>query len=404
METLGERIRKLRKEKGLTLQALAGSEMTKGMLSLIENNKANPSMESLSYIAQQLEVDRNELLEEVPTTELRGLLQEVEKLYKEELRELNDFKPIIEKIAPYADKLPYRYESARLLEIYSRCQYHAKMPNWQKALEKSEEMYEGLHLVNNSADVHMFRAMMKFNEHHYAESLEMLQGSRRSFENRNAVLDSLKKLDFDFLEAILYFALGKDEEAVSLMDEAIEYSKEHQIFYRINDLYRVMGFHAILTGNREKKEYYVHKLRLFADFSDDDKIESTLDLLEAHDLNSYVHDYVKAEILIDRNLEKYEEDDHHQFYLEKGKSLYGQGKLDEALTWLKRHRTSDFLHHPYDLSMNYEKDTYMALIYEAQSKHSLAKKHAKIAKELIEPMPDLPYKQFILDVYRKING
>lgn len=404
METLGERIRKLRKEKGLTLQALAGSEMTKGMLSLIENNKANPSMESLSYIAQQLEVDRNELLEEVPTTELRGLLQEVEKLYKEELRELNDFKPIIEKIAPYADKLPYRYESARLLEIYSRCQYYAKMSDWQKALEKSEEMYEGLHLVNNSADVHMFRAMMKFNEHKYAESLEMLQGSRRSFEKRNAVLDSLKKLDFDFLEAILYFALGKNDEAVNLMDEAIEYSKEHQIFYRINDLYRVMGFHAILTGNREKKEYYVHKLRLFADFSDDDKIESTLDLLEAHDLNSFVHDHKKAEILIDRNLEKYEGDDHHQFYLEKGKALYGQGKLDEALTWLKRHRTSDFLHHPYDLAMNYEKDAYMALIYEAQGKHSLAKKHAKTAKELIEPMPDLPYKQFILDVYRKING
>jgi transcriptional regulator with XRE-family HTH domain len=404
METLGERIRKLRKEKGMTLQALAGSEMTKGMLSLIENNKANPSMESLSYIANQLEVDRNELLEEVPTTELRGLLQEVEKLYKEELQELSDFKPIIEKIAPYADKLPYRYESARLLEIYSRCQYYAKMSDWQNALEKSEEMYEGLHLVNNSADVHMFRAMMKFNEHQYSESLEMLQGSRRSFENRNAVLDSLKKLDFDFLEAILYFALGKDQEAVGLMGEAIEYSKEHQIFYRINDLYRVMGFHAILTGNRDQKEYYVHKLRLFADFSDDGKIESTLDLLEAHDLNSFVHDYAKAEILIDRNLEKDEKDDHHQFYLEKGKALYGLGKFDEALIWLKRHRTAEFLHHPYDLAMNYEKDAYMALIYEVQGKHGLAKKHAKTAKELIEPMPDLPYKKFILDVYQKIHG
>lgn len=404
METLGERIRKLRKEKGLTLQALAGSEMTKGMLSLIENNKANPSMESLSYIAQRLGVESNELLEEVPTTELRGLLQEVEKLYKEELRELSDFKPIIEKIAPYADKLPYRYESARLLEIYSRCQYYAKMPDWQKALEKSEEMYEGLHLVNNSADVHMFRAMMKFNEHKYAESLDMLQASRRSFEKRNAVLDSLKKLDFDFLEAVVYFAIKADDKAVSLMEEAIAYSKEHQIFYRINDLYRVMGFHAILSGNQERKNYYVHKLRLFAEFSDDEKIESTLDLLEAHDLNSFVHDYEQALIFIDRNLEKYKEDDHHQFYLEKGKALYGLGQFEEALEWLKRHRLSEFIHHPYDLSMNYEKDAYLALVYEAQGKHDLAEKHAKIAKDLIEPMPDLPYKHFILDVYKKINA
>jgi len=34
IETLGERIRKLRKEKKLTLEVLAGDELTKGMLSL----------------------------------------------------------------------------------------------------------------------------------------------------------------------------------------------------------------------------------------------------------------------------------------------------------------------------------------------------------------------------------
>ncbi len=402
METLGQRIRRLRKAKGLTLQALAGDTMTKGMLSLIENNKANPSMESLSYIAEQLGVDRNELLAQVPTAELRKLLQDVEKLYKEKLQELNDFTPIIEKIAPYADKLPYRYESARLLEIYSRCQYYAKMPDWQQALEKSEEMYEGLHLVNNSADVHMFRAMMKFNEHHYDSALEMLQASRQSFESRNAVLDSLKKLDFDFHEAILYFALGMDNEALRLMNEAIEYSKEHQIFYRINDLYRVMGFHAILTGNREKKEYYVHKLRLFAEFSDDDKIERILDLLEAHNLNSFEHNYEKALALVDQNLEKDKNGDNDQFYLEKGKALYGLGKTEEALVWLKRHKTDEFLHHPYDLSMNYEKDAYMALIYEQQGEHQLAVQHATLAKNLIEPMLDLPYKTFITNVYKKI--
>ena len=51
MSTLGERIRTLRKQQKMTLEALAGTELTKGMLSLIENNKANPSMESLNYIA-----------------------------------------------------------------------------------------------------------------------------------------------------------------------------------------------------------------------------------------------------------------------------------------------------------------------------------------------------------------
>lgn len=403
METLGERIKKLRKEQGLTLQTLAGSGLTKGMLSLIENNKANPSMESLSYIAEQLSVDINELLEEIPTTELRELLQEVEKLYLKEVENYSDgFSNIAEKIEPYVASLPYRYESARLLELYSRSLYFAKKEKWQAPLSQAEEMYEGLHLMNNSADIHMFRARLKFNEHKYLEALKMVQNSRKSFEARDAVLDSLKKLDFDFLEAILYFAIGDDQNAVRIINEAVEYSKEHQIFYKMNDLYRVMSFHAILKNDQQAKDYYVHKLRLFAEFSDDEKIDVTLDLLEAHYLNSFVKDYTKAEAIVDENLAKYNEEDNFQFYLEKGKALYGRGHLDEALVWLERHKTWEHLHHPYDLAMNYEKDSYMALIYEQQGQHELAVKHAKIAKDNIDPMPLLPYKTFILDVYQQI--
>lgn len=402
METLGERIKKLRKEKGLTLQTLAGDVMTKGMLSLIENNKAKPSMESLAYIAAQLGIHPNELLEEVPTTELRELLQEVETLYKADLYQWDDFKAIVDKIEPYAEKLPYRYESARLLEIYSRCLYYAKQLDWQPVLERAEAMYEGLHLVNNSADVHMFRAMVTFQQHEYAEALKMLQDSRRSFEERDAVIDSLKKLDFDFLEAILYFAVGEDGDALRVLKEGIDYSREHQIYYKINDLYRVMSFHAMLSGDLQRKEYYVGKLRLFAEFSEDEKIETTLDLLEAHYLNSFAHEYEKAIPIIDLNLEKYKDEDNFQFYLEKGKALYGLKKMDEALYWLQKHQIYEYLHHPYDLSMNYEKDAYLASIYEQQGQHDLAVKHATIAKENIEPMLDLPYKRFILDVYGQI--
>lgn len=403
MATLGERIKKLRKEKGLTLQALAGESLTKGMLSLIENNKANPSMESLSYIASRLGIEQNELLAEVPTSELRELLLEVEKLYRKELDDLsNGFDLIIEKIEPYLTNLPYRYESARLLEIYSRCCYYSKQKGWQDKLAQAEEMYEGLHLINNSADIHMFRAMLKFNEHKYEEALTMLQNSRRSFEQRDAVLDALKKLDFDYLEAILYFAIGNNRDATTIVNEAVEYSKENQIFYRVNDFYRVMSFHSILIGDEESRKYYVNKLRLFSEFSEDRKIDLIIDLLEAHYLNSFTHEYEKALNVIEKNLEKYKEDEISQFYIEKGKAFYGMDQLDEALYWLKRHKLWEYMHHPYDLSVNYEKDAYMALIYDKQGNHDLAVKHAKIAKENIDPMPDLPYKKFIMDVYKQI--
>ncbi|WP_033541725.1 helix-turn-helix domain-containing protein [Planococcus sp. CAU13] len=404
MASLGERIRILRKEKGLTLQALAGTELSKGMLSLIENGKANPSMESLTYIAKRLDIDKNELLEEVSPSELRSLLQQAESLYLKIMDDVTaTLTKITELIQPYSDKLPYRYESARLLEIYSRSLYYMKRDGWQAYLEQAEEMYEGLHLMNNSADIQLFRAMLKFNEHEYAEALKMLKHSRYVFEERGIVLDALKKLDFDFSEAVLHFAIGKDEDALKIIREAIDYSKEHQIFYKMDALYRVSAFHAILQNDDKRKDYYVNKLRIFADFTDDFKIDIVLDLLEAHYLNSFKHDYENALKIINKNIEKYGEEEAFQFFIEKGKALYGMGMLDEALPWLENHRLYEFMHHPYDLLMNYEKDAYLALIYEEQGRHDLAVKHAEIAKENAEPMPDLPYKKFILDVYNQIK-
>ena len=63
MDQLGERIKQIRKERKMTLAQVAGDRLTKGMLSLIENGKAQPSMESLQHIAGQLNVDIADLLQ-----------------------------------------------------------------------------------------------------------------------------------------------------------------------------------------------------------------------------------------------------------------------------------------------------------------------------------------------------
>lgn len=406
MATLGERIKQLRKEQGLTLQALAGDELSKGMLSLIENNKANPSMESLSYIAERLGIERNELLEEIPTAELRSLLDTVEEKRKhvsgtdEEM--LAAYQNIAEQIHPYVEKLSFRYESARLLEIYSRCSYHTKRFDWEAAFDRAQAIYEQLHLINHIADLHMFRALMKFNEHQYSEALSMLQASRKTIEEQSGSLDPLKKLDFDYYESILYSATGDKENARRLMEEAIAYSKDQQIFYQINALYRLAGFEALLSGDMERKDYYIGKLRLFAEFSEDEEIEGFANTIEIHYFNSFSHEYEKADFLLEKTWK--DSPKREYYYLEKGKALYGMEKYVEALDCFKQHHMNRFMHHPYDLSMHYEKEAYMALIYEQLGDHEQAKAYAQKAKQLIEPMPDLPYKQFIMETYRKIVG
>ena len=54
MSSLGERIRKLRKELKMSQSALAGNELKKGTISLIENGKVQPTARTLHFIAKQL--------------------------------------------------------------------------------------------------------------------------------------------------------------------------------------------------------------------------------------------------------------------------------------------------------------------------------------------------------------
>ena len=61
---IGEKIKKLRTEKMMTQSELAGSEITRNMLSRIENGSALPSVSTILYIASRLNVSAGFLLSE----------------------------------------------------------------------------------------------------------------------------------------------------------------------------------------------------------------------------------------------------------------------------------------------------------------------------------------------------
>ncbi|MGL5316013.1 MAG: helix-turn-helix domain-containing protein [Peptostreptococcaceae bacterium] len=61
--SLGEKIKKLRKEKNMTLKELAGDRITAAQISHIERDKSHTSYELLDYLAEKLEVSIDYLLE-----------------------------------------------------------------------------------------------------------------------------------------------------------------------------------------------------------------------------------------------------------------------------------------------------------------------------------------------------
>ena len=61
---LGEKLRQARMEAGLSQKQLCGAEITRNMLSLIENGSAKPSMKTLQYLAGRLGKSVSYFLEE----------------------------------------------------------------------------------------------------------------------------------------------------------------------------------------------------------------------------------------------------------------------------------------------------------------------------------------------------
>ncbi len=82
--TLGEKIKALRKERGLTQATLAGEKITRNMLCEIEKGKASPSLDTLSHLADRLGVPAAYLLDETEDAAAyskRGAMPRIRALY-----------------------------------------------------------------------------------------------------------------------------------------------------------------------------------------------------------------------------------------------------------------------------------------------------------------------------------
>ncbi|RLL47749.1 XRE family transcriptional regulator [Oceanobacillus piezotolerans] len=408
IETLGERIRTIRKEKKMTLEELAGDRLSKGMLSLIENNKAKPSMESLTFISERLGVHTAELLSENQTG-LRNLLDQAERLFHQD-SEYYQVEQVEQKytdignlIQPHVDKLYDGYEAARLLEIYSKSLFYANKEGWEESLQRAQTIYEALNITARRASIGIFQATVHFADKKYEQALQVLLEEKQKTVSQEPYLDPLTRLDFDYHEAIFRMAVGDTERALEVIEEAIDYSKEHKIFYRIDDLFRISAGYGLLFHDEEKIHYYQTKLLHYAELADDPFYYAFSDLHTAELLIAKEDKYEEALNLMEKHIQskKFDAAEPH-FMVVKGKALYGLGRYKEAIDCLEKVGVPYYLHHPYDLSLIYIADSYKALCLMAVGEEDAALRCATLARENFSPLIDTFYKDFANLTYRKI--
>lgn len=406
MDTLGQRIRKLRKERQLTLEALAGDTLTKGMLSLIENNKANPSMDSLTYIAKRLEIEVAELLEEVPTEELQAVLAKAEKLYYTDVDQITDeHTQLITLIEAYLPKLTQGYEAARLLDMYSRVLHFQQQEGWKAPLQQAASMYEQMKALERRASLGIFLAITYMEAFNYEKALVILREERRQWKLQSTYRSPLVQLDFNYIEAILRFAVGDYDEALKITEDSFEFSKKEGVFYQIDHLYSLAVSYALFSNDEKRRLYYVKKLKLYAELTEDERVWKFLRYVDVYLLNAEKQDYEKAIDYLEKHRKAYRlgEIDKMYYYLEKGKALLGLEKYQQAIALFKKIHILTYINHPFDLIYLHGKDAYLAICYQAIGQQEEAFQHASKAYENVLPLPSLPHRQLIIDTFEQLK-
>ncbi|MFJ8518794.1 helix-turn-helix domain-containing protein [Lysinibacillus xylanilyticus] len=411
MNSLGTRIRKLRKERKLTLEELAGDRLTKGMLSQIENDKAKPSMESLEYIAERLGVKANELLEQVNPASLRQLLEQAEILFTElKLGDIDNAQQIVEMIKPYAEELPLSYEGGRLLYIYAAAQYYAGLTTWESPLQESRIMFKEINLLSHWFDTYILQLGILSEKRKYKMAYSCILQAKEEAELENYQLDSRDAGKMAYYICVFQVAIGEIEAGKQLINETITNAHKNQFYSYIDDMYRFGAFCAMLDHDFEQVEHMLKKLEQYRIFVEQVDVDAYIFGLRAHYYNSYAHDYQQALEEIERFGTLMHEEvsiklDKNFYYSEKGKSLYLLGQYEEAKEAFE-HFTNvpPFILHPFDILSLNECFSYKALCYAHFGELTTAYEIAKMAYLDSQDLIDLPYKQKIEETYFSIKA
>lgn len=218
---LGANIRKARHELGLTQEQLAGEDMTRNMLSQIENGSALPSLTALCLLAERLGLPPGALLGDLAgyhtvrlLRELRGLL--VKKHYSR-IIERFDSLPEGLRASPGAE-LAYILKQtfvARAFELFGT----GAVTEAGELLDRADSLPETEGFDSNGVDDRAF-------------TLRLLIDSAVSKSPSDADMEKLSGIIFSSSETAIYLYVcaklsGAAGKAYSVPDEKADYYREH---------------------------------------------------------------------------------------------------------------------------------------------------------------------------------
>lgn len=216
--TLGEKIKRRRKELEMTLKDLAGDRITPGQISLVECGRSNPSMDLLEYLANSLQTSIEYLMESEET--------QAEKIcvYYEQMAETyilnSDYtnaEKYIENALYYAEEYNLEYRKARNLFL------RANIYKEKKELVLAQQLYLSANVIfikrNNyeqiiSTFLNLGKITLSLKAYHSATSY--LKQAEKVYLDNN--------IGNDFILGEIYYQIAESYFQTDNIKKAIDYT------------------------------------------------------------------------------------------------------------------------------------------------------------------------------------
>lgn len=391
MSTLGEKIRTLRNERKLTLVQLAGNKMTKGMLSLIENNKATPSMENLTYIAEKLNVPVAELLDDYISKE-EDLLKAIKEIVREEQPFeffAKDIWELYDASQPFSEQL----SGARLAIYFGKSAYFMN-ESIAPFFTHAEKVYINIHATDLWVDTVLEHVSLFINDGKFEVAKEFLSMKKEELTQFSIKPSPMRLLKWYFYLAAIQLALGSYSDGMETIKESMELSNKHHVYYLMNQLLRMGTFVEMMTTFENYEKRYLQKLKQYMVFSEDQDLQVYIPFVEAHFHTTFQIDLPRAEILLNEiDFDKAPDIYIPFLYLERGKIAFYKNEYDKALRLFENVKFLDSPYHPIDQSALASYNTYFIKIARKTNRNELANQAIREGKQIYQQLPDSFYKE-----------
>lgn len=216
--SLGEKIKRKRKELNMTLKDLAGDRITPGQISLVESGKSNPSMDLLEYLSNALHTSIEYLMES-EESQAESICTYFENIAESYILngDFNQGEQYIEKALYYAEKFNLEYRKAK--NLYLRGIIYME----KEELSYSQQFFLSANVIfiKNNCYEEVVNTFIKLGSITF--KLKAYQSSNSYFQQAEKVFKD-NDIGNDFLLGQIYYYIAFTYYKVDNLEKAISYS------------------------------------------------------------------------------------------------------------------------------------------------------------------------------------